>query len=87
MLNDTNWIHVVKSFFFFRMTWFDKKISIDEYFFLPINTNLKASICMIGKKVLQLKKKKKIVSYTIGLRTFKDQEETLVIFERYLNNT
>lgn len=41
---------------------------------------------MIGKKVLQLKKKKKIVSYTIGLRTFKDQE-TLVIFERYLNNT
>lgn len=42
---------------------------------------------MIGKKVLQLKKKKKIVSYTIRLRTFKDQEETLVIFERYLNNT
>lgn len=42
---------------------------------------------MIGKKVLQLKKKKKIISYTIGLRTFKDQEETLVIFERYLNNT
>ena len=42
---------------------------------------------MIGKKVLQLKKKKKIVRYKIGLRNFKDQEETLVIFERYLNNT
>lgn len=69
------------------MTWFDKYISIDEYFFLPINTNLKASIYMIGKKFLQLKKKKKIVSYTKRLRTFKDQEETLVIFERYLNNT